>query len=375
MELAHLKAFVALADSKHFGRAADRLNITQPALTKRLKSLEMAIGLQLFDRNRRGVALTKTGEQLLASARHIVGEADALIAHSRRLVEGSTGLLEIGFGLSTIDLAPRMVAAFRRAFPSVAVTLNDLPSSEQEARLEDQRLDLGFMRLPLASPILTARTVMSDRLALALPATQRMTNGIADFESLNKVGWLLLGSGVVTCPSRHQAGDERSEQGFAASACVVHELEEAEIKRQLVLRNASMRAKPGTQQRPEPLHCVDVDLAKAVAVLVAGILAASMADRLVLVALGGQARVDAVFVCVDEGARGDGGGDDWLDRGLLHVGQHAQHDLPAALDQAEDRRLVLFQRAAARRACQLAAPSKPPLLATAAGWPLCPATT
>jgi hypothetical protein len=75
---------------------------------------------------------------------------------------------------------------------------------------------------------------------------------------------LLLGSGVVTGPSRHQAGDERSEQGFAASACVVHELEEAEIKRQLVLRNASMRAKPGTQQRPEPLHRVDVDFAKAI---------------------------------------------------------------------------------------------------------------
>ena len=93
------------------------------------------------------------------------------------------------------------------------------------------------------------------------------------------------------------------------------------------------------------------------------------------VAPGRQARVDAVFVGVDEGARGDCGGDDRLDRGLLHVGQHAQHHLAAALDQAEDRWLVLLQRAATRRACQPAAPSEPPLLATAAGWPLCPATT
>ncbi len=64
--------------------------------------------------------------------------------------------------------------------------------------------------------------------------------------------WLLLGSGVVTGPSRHQACDEGAEQGFAASACVVHELEEAEIKRQLVLRDAAVRSEPGAQQRPEP---------------------------------------------------------------------------------------------------------------------------
>jgi len=192
---------------------------------------------------------------------------------------------------------------------------------------------------------------------------------------VTKSRWLLLGSGVVPGPSRHQAGDKRSEQGFAASACVVHELEEAEVERQLVLRDAPMRAKPGAQQGPKTLDRVDVDLAKAVAVLVAGILAASMADGLVPVAPGGQARVDAILVRVDEGARGDSSGDDRLDRCLLHVGQPAQHDLPAALDQAEDRWLVLLQRAAARRACQLAAPSEPPLLATAAGCPLCPATT
>lgn len=192
MEIAQLKAFVALADLRHFGRAADRLHITQPALTKRLKSLETIIGLQLFERSRRGVSLTKTGEQLLASARHIVEEADALIAHSRRLADGSTGLLEIGFGLSTIELAPRMVTEFRRAFPSVAVTLNDLPSSEQELRLEDQRLDLGFMRLPLSSPILKARAVASDRLALALPVEQEMVDQVIDFERLNRIGFITL---------------------------------------------------------------------------------------------------------------------------------------------------------------------------------------
>ncbi len=125
----------------------------------------------------------------------------------------------------------------------------------------------------------------------------------------------------------------------------MHELEQAEVERQLVLRDAAVRSQPGAQQRPEAFHRVDMHLA------------------------------EAVPVRVDKGARGNSGGDDRLDRGLLHVGQHAQDHLAATLDQAEDGRLVLLQRAAARHACQPAAPSEPPLLATAAGCPLCPATT
>ncbi len=118
-----------------------------------------------------------------------------------------------------------------------------------------------------------------------------------------------------------------------------------------------------------------MDLAEPVPVLIAGVLAAPVADHLVLKAPGRQAGVDAVFVRVDERAQGDSSGDDRFDRPLLHVGQHMQDYLAAALDQAKDRWLVLLQRAATRRACQLAAPPEPPLLATAAGWPLCPATT
>jgi hypothetical protein len=110
-----------------------------------------------------------------------------------------------------------------------------------------------------------------------------------------------------------------------------------------------------------------VDLAKAVAVLVARVLPATVADGLVPAAPGRQAGMDAVLVGVDEGAFGDGGLDDRLDRLLPHVGKHAQDHLPAPLDQAGDRWLVLRQRAAARRGCRPAAPAEPPLSATAAG--------
>src|SRR3982750_4021324 len=120
---------------------------------------------------------------------------------------------------------------------------------------------------------------------------------------------------------------------------------------------------------------VDVPLAEAVPVLVAGILTPGMADRLVLIAPVLQAGVDAILVGVDEGALSNGARDDRLDRPLLHVGQHAQDHWPTPLDNAEDWGLVRLRRAPTRYALQLAAPPRSPLLATAVGWPLWPATT
>jgi transposase len=199
------------------------------------------------------------------------------------------------------------------------------------------------------------------------PVAKEALDRIAEIYAIeDKTRWLLLGSGVLASLS-HQGCDEGAQEGSAAAPGVVHELEEAEIERQLLLRDAPVRAEPGAQQGPRPLHGVDVDLAEAVAILVAGVLATSMADHLVLIAPGRQAGVDLVLVGVDAGALGDDSLDDGLDCLLLHIGQHAQDHLPATLDQAEDGWLVLRQRAAARRACQPAAAAKPPPLATAAG--------
>src|SRR4051794_32845295 len=102
--------------------------------------------------------------------------------------------------------------------------------------------------------------------------------------------------------SRNQACDKGAEQGSPTPARVVNGLEEAGIERQLVLRDAPVRAEPGAQQGPEPFHGVDVHLAEAVPVLVAGILTSGMADRHVLIAPSGQAGVDAILVGADEGA-------------------------------------------------------------------------
>src|SRR3954467_14935004 len=165
--------------------------------------------------------------------------------------------------------------------------------------------------------------------------------------------------------SHDQCCDEGAEEGFAAAPGVVHELEEAEIERQLLLRDTPVRAEPRAQQGPRPLHGVDVDLAEAVAILVARVFAPCMANSLVPIAPGWQAGVDVVLVGVDAGTLGDGGLDDRLGGLLLHIGQHGAHHRAAALDQTKDGWFLLLQRAAARRSRQSAAAAAPPLLATA----------
>src|SRR3954471_17002468 len=174
---------------------------------------------------------------------------------------------------------------------------------------------------------------------------------------------------------RDQASDQGPEQRLPAAPGVVHELEEAEVGGQLLLRDAPVRPQPGTQQRPEAFGRVDVHLAEPVAVLVAGVLAPGVADGLVPVAPVLQPGVDAVLVGVDEGALRDGRLDHRPDRPLPDVGEHAHDHLAPALEQAEDRRLVLGERAAAGGASQPPASAGTLLSATAAGWPSWPATT
>lgn len=192
MDIDQLRAFVLLAEAGRFGAAAERLHITQPALTKRLRALEGRFGGRLFTRGRNGAAPTPLGEFLLPEAKRIVAAADQLLAEGRAAAKGEAGLLRIGFGLSSIDAAPRLVAAWRRAHPGVQVALNDHSSAEQRQRLLDGRLDLGFLRMDFAQgEALEARPLFEDRLALALP--QDFAAGVeVDFDRLNAFGFILL---------------------------------------------------------------------------------------------------------------------------------------------------------------------------------------
>lgn len=169
MKIRHLRAFLAIAEHGSFGHAADHLLLTQPALTKQVQSLEAQLGGRLFTRGRQGASLTALGRLLLPDARETVRRADLLTLRARRAAHGELGRLSAGFGLSSIQIAPRAVAAFRRRYQDVSITLDDMSSSSQIQRLLRGDLDIGFLRLP-AGEGLQELTLHHDRLALATPS-------------------------------------------------------------------------------------------------------------------------------------------------------------------------------------------------------------
>lgn len=168
MNLKLLKTFTTLADCLHFGVASQRLCITQPALTKQIRQLEDGLGAPLFERGRHGTTLTALGRTLHAEARVLLQQAETFYLRAQRAAEGHLGRLAIGFGLSSIELAPKWVARFRTRFPEVELVLDDMSSAEQVARLLSGELQLGFVRLPVPEA-LSACILQTDRLALATP--------------------------------------------------------------------------------------------------------------------------------------------------------------------------------------------------------------
>lgn len=185
MDIRRLQAFVAVANLGHFGRAAESLSTTQPALTKQIQTLERETGTVLFHRGRQGAVLTAAGQTVLADAIDLVRRADALEQRMERVGGGRAGLLSVGFGMSSMNIAPRAVAAFRAAHPSIDVTLEDMSSSAQVSALRERRLSVGFIRHPVPADIAT-RVISGDQLAIALPRGEG--NPGLDRESVR--GWL-----------------------------------------------------------------------------------------------------------------------------------------------------------------------------------------
>jgi len=162
-----LRTFCQLADDKNFRVASEHLYITQPALTKKIKRLEEHLNLVLFDRGRHGAELTPMGKVLLPEAKRVLKGFESFKTLSAFVAEGTSGHLNIGFGISSFHEAPNYIAHFKQDFPNVHVTLNDFPSHRMVEELSIGNLQLGFDRLPIKSP-LTALPLFTDRLAIAI---------------------------------------------------------------------------------------------------------------------------------------------------------------------------------------------------------------
>lgn len=174
MELRHLRYFTMLAEELHFGRAAARLGIAQPALSQQIRQLENELGVVLLERSKRRVRLTGAGEAFLEKARGALSQAEDAIAVARQVGRGEIGRLSVGFVTSALyGLFPDVIRSFRQRFPKVHLTLQELPVVEQPRALRSGRIQVSFLRPPLESEGLTVRTISMEPWLAALPAAHR----------------------------------------------------------------------------------------------------------------------------------------------------------------------------------------------------------
>jgi DNA-binding transcriptional LysR family regulator len=172
MELRHLRYFVAVAEDLNFTKAAAKLHLAQPSLTRQIHNLEEELGVRLLSRTKSHVALTEEGRSFLVDARRILALATESILAVQRLCRGETGQLNIAY-LSNFDfeLLPETLAAFRQNFPHIALNLFDMTPAEQVRALETRKIDLGFVGLPppTAARQLQWESIARQRTIVVLP--------------------------------------------------------------------------------------------------------------------------------------------------------------------------------------------------------------
>jgi DNA-binding transcriptional LysR family regulator len=171
MELRHLRYFVAVAEERHFGRAARRLHIAQPPLSRQIQMLESELGFSLFDRSRRQVELTSAGTVLLRHARHVFEAIDLAVHEARRASKGESGRLVVGYPSSlAYSGLTELLRAYRARFPEVEVVLREMPPQHQIDSLKRGEIDVGFIRGRIEDAAITVECVRREPLVVALPA-------------------------------------------------------------------------------------------------------------------------------------------------------------------------------------------------------------
>ncbi|MGB6246662.1 LysR substrate-binding domain-containing protein [Gordonia sp. (in: high G+C Gram-positive bacteria)] len=176
MELRHLRYFAAVADTCHFGQAAARLHIAQPALSYAIRQLEAELGVSLFARTTRQVSLTAAGEYLKGDVDRILTALDVAVEGVQRVAAGRSGVVRLGLtGIAVFSHLPRIVRAVRNELPHVELRIvSDLLTPDQCDRLRDGIIDLGVLRPPVVGEGIDAQTIDIEPLVLAVAADHRL---------------------------------------------------------------------------------------------------------------------------------------------------------------------------------------------------------
>lgn len=196
--LRQLEVFVAVAEELNFGRAALRLHLSQPPITRLIQTLEESLGTALFDRNKRQVALTSAGESLLQEARHILSTVSSGVQTVQAVSRGEAGSLIIGFeGMAVFDLIPKSIRMFQRQYPRVEVVLREMPSSDQVNALLDRRIHLGFVAGMAKERKLQSEIIATEPYVLILPKSHEL----AEMEDIPLKR--LANETFLMCPREH----------------------------------------------------------------------------------------------------------------------------------------------------------------------------
>lgn len=171
MELHQLRCFVAVAEELHFGRAAVRLHMTQPPLSRQIQLLEHGLGVLLLERNNRQARLTLAGQSFLVDARRILQVAELAEQSARRIAHGEAGRLTLGFtAVGAYSMIPQLLVHAAEKLPDIDLVLSERVSSSQVHALETGLIDIGFVRQVMPSARVEYVPIKSEPFVAALPA-------------------------------------------------------------------------------------------------------------------------------------------------------------------------------------------------------------
>jgi LysR family hydrogen peroxide-inducible transcriptional activator len=260
VNLRDLQYLVAVAEHRHFGKAADASFVSQPTLSTQLKKLEQELGVELIERNPRQILLTEAGEQVVERAKVILAEADDIRNIAKRAQDPESGTIRMGlFPTLAPYLLPHVVPRLHRRFPKLELLLVEEKTEALLERLRDGRLDVAILALPVADAQLQQEHLFDEDFVLAVPADHRLatTDGPVDVSVLAGEHVLLLEEGhclrdqaLSVC---HLAGaDERS--GFRATSL--------ETLRQMVAAGVGVTLLPELAVQPPVPPSDDVHLVR-----------------------------------------------------------------------------------------------------------------
>ncbi|MGY6521203.1 MAG: LysR family transcriptional regulator [Mongoliitalea sp.] len=186
IELRHLEYFRAVAEELNFGRAAERLFISQPGLSRQIKQMEEKLGVQLFERTKRKVALTAAGLFLKAEVDYIFNHLELTKTQLKEIATGNIGELRVGFlGSAAHTVLPELLVKISQSYSRIQTSLEELSNAMQIEMLEKDKLDLGFVRLARVPDSLQMKLVHQDTFSVVLPKDHPMSSD--DFKHVGQL--------------------------------------------------------------------------------------------------------------------------------------------------------------------------------------------